>query len=139
VTIEALGTLRVIGIAPADAMREVTLVLVETDGDQRIRRLETRAVALDFATNALPATRSRALVGSVMQFIGNLVLQPFAVDAIGISNDCAQLCDANVLAAGTHVAVATPCDVHDPSRPEAAAAIAAYLAARNIRLRWRAA
>ena len=124
---EPVGTLRVIGIASGGMTGDVTLVLVETDGETRIRRLETRVVALSIAPSALAE--------AVLQFIGNLVLQPFAVDAIGLSYRCASSVDAGALALGCHVDVATPCDLNDPDDPVEAAAIAAYLAARNIRLK----
>lgn len=128
---EPVGTLRVIGIASDVATGDVTLVLVETDGEHRIRRLETRVVALNIA----PSAGSGVLADAVLQFIGNLVLQPFAVDAIGLSNRCASSVDSGALALGCHVDVATPCDLNDPDDPIEAAATAAYLAARNIRLK----
>jgi hypothetical protein len=135
VSVEPIGTLRVIGIAANGAVGRVTLVLVETDGLKRVRLLETHTVTLATAAGASTVERSRNIAEAVLQFIGNLVLQPFAVDAIGLSGACAERCDVQALAHACHVAVLTPCDATDPRDPEAAAAVAAYLAARTIRLR----
>jgi hypothetical protein len=128
------GTFRVIGIASGDALRSVTLVLMESDGDNRIRRLETRVVPLEHTPGTTTGTTATSAVAEiVLQFIGNLVLQPFAVDALGLSQCIAWRCDAATLAVLTDVDVRAPYDLADPTDVTYAAEIAAYLAACNLR------
>jgi hypothetical protein len=139
VSIAVEGTLRAIGIASKAGTQGVTLVLIETDGAQRIRRLESRHMFGTVRSRPTPADRARALADIVLQFMGNLVLQPFAVDVIGLSDHASRWCDDRVLAEATGVAVLMPCDLYDVPDRECAAATAAYLACCNMRLRERAA
>jgi hypothetical protein len=132
------ATKRTIGIGGGDRLRSATLVLIETDG-RRVRSLETQVVPLateslhDVGTTAsrLDLELDLKLSKSVLQFMGNLTLQPFSIDVIGLTCRVAAICDVSALARHTGVEVVAPCDVNDPKDPAYAAAIAAYLAACN--------
>jgi hypothetical protein len=125
-----LGTLRVIGIASDDGLRTVTLALVETDG-RRVRSLETKVATISPNRHGSLNGRTEALAEIVLQFMGNLVLQPFSIDVIGLSASITTECRSAMLARLTYVAVVSPCDLADPDNTEFAACIAAYLAACN--------
>jgi hypothetical protein len=125
-----LATQRVIGIGSNDRMHSATIVLLETDG-RRIRLLETQVVRLMASQRRSTAHSTLALADDLLQFMGNLTLQPFALDVIGLSASMVGRCDAVLLSRHIDVAVMMPCDVADPPDAAYAAQIAAYLAACN--------
>jgi hypothetical protein len=127
---EWLATQRVIGIGSIDQVHSAAIVLIETDG-RRVRVLETQGVRLMASQRRSTAHRTLALADYLLQFMGNLTLQPFALDVVGLAASVAGQCDAALLSRHIDVAVMMPCDVADPRDAAYAAQIAAYLAACN--------
>jgi hypothetical protein len=73
-----VGTARILGIVVVAGGRALDLALVETDGADLVRRIETQRVGLP--DGPLEAT----VVQAVRVFMGDRALQPFAVDRLAL-------------------------------------------------------
>jgi hypothetical protein len=95
---DPVGTVRIVGIVVVAGGRALDLAIVETDGADLVRRIETERVVLE--AGALEVTA----VAAVRGFLGDRALQPFAVDLLALDAERGELTRA-ALAAGVGVAV----------------------------------
>lgn len=75
---------RVIGAVVVAGGRALDIALIETDQTSFARRIETGRTPLALADEATPALLD-AISATLLSFMGDRALQPFAVDVIGIT------------------------------------------------------
>jgi hypothetical protein len=93
--ISIASTQRLIGVQHADNGRSVAIAMVETDGIARIRRFHASVTPLRSRDAIADIAR---IVELVAEYLGNLMLQPFAIDRVGVMGPAAhQIGDALAL------------------------------------------
>lgn len=75
---------RVIGAVVVSEGRALDIALIETDQTSFARRIETGRSLLDLADRSAPSLLD-AVTATLLSFMGDRALQPFAVDVIGIT------------------------------------------------------
>jgi hypothetical protein len=114
-------TIRVVGVAVVAGGRAVDLALVETDGGTYVRLVETERQ---------PIPAGQVLVGVVhltRVFLGDRTLQPFAIDALALAAETADV-TAAALATGVETDSCVVPDMGGETRGATLAARAAFAA-----------
>lgn len=75
---------RVIGAVVVANGRALDIALIETDQTSFARRIETGRSGLDVADRSMPALLD-AVAATLLSFMGDRALQPFAVDVVGLA------------------------------------------------------
>jgi hypothetical protein len=114
-------TIRAIGVAVVAGGRAVDLALVETDGGSYVRLVETERQPL------LSGDVLAGVVHLTRVFLGDRTLQPFAIDALALAAETADVSAAG-LAAGVETDHCVVPDIANETRGTTQAARAAYAA-----------
>jgi hypothetical protein len=86
------ATQRLIGVEHAENGKSVTIAMIETDGHGRIRRFQSSVTPLRAIDRSANVAR---VIELVTAYLGDLALQPFAIDRVGVRGPAAaQIADA---------------------------------------------